>query len=223
MTLLHRRPTPGKASPSHLHTAVEPSSPPPRPSTSLDSLPTELHLLIASHLPYPDALSLKHTSRHFYRLVDTGVRLKVAWLISRHELHLDCPNDSRCDLRNDSNFCRGSVRFVSPPEPQDHPANLLQPSDAPPEATHRMRVPPRPRLPRLRHGHLRASPRCSGLSKVVVLIAQERRCRVESHGSTNEHSRSRPRTCHPADELGIIRRKLVHHTLQLSPILDPLA
>ncbi|KAH7353564.1 hypothetical protein B0T11DRAFT_287043 [Plectosphaerella cucumerina] len=112
MTLLHRRPAPGKALPSPSHTALEPSPSPPDapPSASLDSLPTELHLLIASHLPYPDALSLKHTSRHFYRLVDTGVQLKVAWLISRHELHLDCPNDSRCDLRNDSNFCRGSVR-----------------------------------------------------------------------------------------------------------------
>lgn len=74
------------------------------------ALPTELHLLIASHLPYPDALSLKHTSRHFFGLVDTGVRLKVAWLVSRYELHLDCPNDSRCDLRSDSNFCKGTVR-----------------------------------------------------------------------------------------------------------------
>jgi F-box associated protein len=111
MTLLRRRPAPGKALPSPSHTALEPPSPPP-PSACLDSLPTELHLLIASHLPYPDALSLKHTSRHFYRLVDTGVRLKVAWLVSRHELHLDCPSDSRCDLRNDSNFCRGSVRSV---------------------------------------------------------------------------------------------------------------
>ena len=81
------------------------------PPPTFAALPTELHLLIASHLPYPDALSLKHTSRHVYGLVNTGVKLKVAWLVSRHELHLDCPT-SRCDLRTDSNFCKGSVRYV---------------------------------------------------------------------------------------------------------------
>src|SRR4051812_2445849 len=55
-------------------------------------LPAEIHLPISKELPSPDALSLKHTSRHFYSLVDTGVRLKVAWLMERRMLHLDCPN-----------------------------------------------------------------------------------------------------------------------------------
>lgn len=72
-------------------------------------LPTEIHLLISKELTYPDALSLKHTSRYFYNLVDTGVRLKVAWLMERRMLHLDCPNDRKCNLRTDLEFCRGSV------------------------------------------------------------------------------------------------------------------
>jgi hypothetical protein len=76
----------------------------------LASLPTEIHLLISKELIYPDALSLKHTCRYFYYLVDTGVKLKVAWLMERRSLHLECPNDKRCDLGSDLKFCRGSVR-----------------------------------------------------------------------------------------------------------------
>ncbi|ORY58092.1 uncharacterized protein BCR38DRAFT_300294, partial [Pseudomassariella vexata] len=75
-------------------------------------LPPELHLLISSHLIYPDALSLKHTSRHFFHLVDTGVKLKVDWLMERRLLHLECPNDRRCDLGSDLKFCRGSVPLL---------------------------------------------------------------------------------------------------------------
>ena len=73
------------------------------------SLPPELHLQIARQLVYPDALSLKHASRYFYHSVDTGIKLKVDWLVSRRRLHLDCPNDTRCDLGSDLRFCRGSV------------------------------------------------------------------------------------------------------------------
>ncbi|KAL2875432.1 hypothetical protein SGCOL_009342 [Colletotrichum sp. CLE4] len=72
-------------------------------------LPAEIHLLISKQLIYPDALSLKHTSSYFYYLVDTGVRLKVEWLMERRMLHLECPNDKRCDLGSDLRFCRGSV------------------------------------------------------------------------------------------------------------------
>ncbi|KAI0975064.1 F-box domain-containing protein [Xylaria arbuscula] len=82
------------------------------PQACLGALPTELHILISKHLIYPDALSLKHTSRHFFYLVDTGVRLKVAWLMERRSLHLECPNDRRCDLRSDLGFCRGSVKML---------------------------------------------------------------------------------------------------------------
>lgn len=77
---------------------------------SLMDLPTELHLLITKHLTYPDALSLKHTNRHFYNLVYTGVNLKIEWLIERRRLHLDCPNDKKCELGSDMRFCRGSVQ-----------------------------------------------------------------------------------------------------------------
>ncbi len=79
---------------------------------SFMSLPTELHLQIASYLTYPDALSLKHTSQHFYSFVYTGVNLKVEWLIERRILHLDCPHDKGCELGSDMRFCRGSVRYV---------------------------------------------------------------------------------------------------------------
>ncbi|KAK1634979.1 F-box domain-containing protein [Colletotrichum phormii] len=75
-------------------------------------LPAEIHLLISKQLIYPDALSLKHTSSYFYYLVDTGVRLKVEWLMERRMLHLECPNDKRCDLGSDLRFCRGSVPLL---------------------------------------------------------------------------------------------------------------
>lgn len=80
--------------------------------TQFMDLPTEIHVLISRDLIYPDALSLKHTSRYFYSLVDTGVRLKVAWLMERRMLHLDCPNDRKCILNTDLEFCRGSVTSV---------------------------------------------------------------------------------------------------------------
>jgi len=78
----------------------------------LQSLPPELHVLISKHLTYPDALSLKHSSRAFYDLVYTGVNLKIEWLIDRRKLHLDCPHDKGCELGSDLTFCRGSVRYV---------------------------------------------------------------------------------------------------------------
>jgi hypothetical protein len=77
---------------------------------TLMTLPTELHLLISQHLTYPDALSLKHTNRHFFFLVYTGIHLKIEWLIERRRLHLDCPNDKKCELGSDMRFCRGSVQ-----------------------------------------------------------------------------------------------------------------
>lgn len=84
-----------------------------RSNATFMHLPAEIHLLISKELTYPDALSLKHTSRYLYGLVDTGVRLKVAWLMQRRMLHLDCPNDRKCNLRTDLEFCRGSVTLVS--------------------------------------------------------------------------------------------------------------
>jgi hypothetical protein len=79
---------------------------------SLMDLPPEIHLLISDQLIYPDALSLRHVNRHFYYLVDTGIKLKIDWLVERRRLHLECPNNQRCDLGSDLRFCRGSVRSV---------------------------------------------------------------------------------------------------------------
>ncbi|KAI8723262.1 hypothetical protein NCS52_00181700 [Fusarium sp. LHS14.1] len=82
------------------------------PKVTFMALPTEIHLAISRMLIYPDALSLKHTNAHFYSLVDTGVNLKVEWLVERRSLHLECPNDRRCDLGSDLRFCRGSVPLL---------------------------------------------------------------------------------------------------------------
>ncbi|KAI9847614.1 MAG: hypothetical protein M1837_002188 [Sclerophora amabilis] len=90
-----------------LHPTLIP--PPSTSASSLLSLPPEIHLLISAHLNYPDALSLKHSHPHFYDLVDTGVRLKVDWLIERHRLRLDFPNEGQCVLRTDAAFCSGQV------------------------------------------------------------------------------------------------------------------
>lgn len=83
-----------------------------RGAASFVTLPVEIHLLISRYLIYPDALSLKHTNRYFYALVDTGIKLKIDWLVERRQLHLECPNNQRCDLGSDLRFCRGSVRCV---------------------------------------------------------------------------------------------------------------
>lgn len=75
-------------------------------------LPTELHIQIASYLDYPDALALKHSNRHFYSIVYTGVHLKVSWLLSRFEHKLDCPRNEDCSLRSDASFCNKTVRKI---------------------------------------------------------------------------------------------------------------
>ncbi|KAJ9137454.1 hypothetical protein NKR23_g9162 [Pleurostoma richardsiae] len=82
------------------------------PAPGLGGMPPEILVLISKQLIYPDALSLKHTSRYLYSLVDTGVRLKVAWLMERRMLHLECPSNTRCDLGSDLRFCRGSVALL---------------------------------------------------------------------------------------------------------------
>ncbi|RAH43883.1 uncharacterized protein BO95DRAFT_454620 [Aspergillus brunneoviolaceus CBS 621.78] len=93
--------------------ATESHSPDPQPDKSytLMDLPTELHLHIATYLPYPDALALKHSCRHFYPLVYTGVHLKVNWLVERFERKLECPMD-KCSFRTDESFCNARVRRI---------------------------------------------------------------------------------------------------------------
>ena len=81
---------------------------------SLPSLPPEIQLGISQHLSYPDALSLKHTSRQFYNLVNTGVRLKVAWLIDRSRSGLECASQGKgLIMKTDETFCAsGHVRRI---------------------------------------------------------------------------------------------------------------
>ncbi|KAK7444134.1 F-box domain-containing protein [Colletotrichum acutatum] len=106
-----KRPTPAPAAQKSLRSADKEASDRTQLAGFTD-LPAEIHLLISKQLIYPDALSLKHTSSYFYYLVDTGVRLKVEWLMERRMLHLECPNDKRCDLGSDLRFCRGSVPLL---------------------------------------------------------------------------------------------------------------
>ncbi|KAJ5217755.1 uncharacterized protein N7469_011380 [Penicillium citrinum] len=77
----------------------------------LMDLPTELHMQIATHLSYPDALALKHTCRHFYSIVYTGVHLKVDWLVERFERKLECPME-KCSFRTDEAFCNWRIRRI---------------------------------------------------------------------------------------------------------------
>ncbi|KGO76615.1 hypothetical protein PITC_091380 [Penicillium italicum] len=77
-------------------------------STNLMTLPSELHIQISTYLSYPDALALKHSSRHFYSMVFTGVRLKVDWLLERFEHKLECPME-KCLFSTDESFCNGQV------------------------------------------------------------------------------------------------------------------
>lgn len=78
------------------------------------SLPVELQLLIIPNLPYPDALALKHTHPQFYNIVDTSVRLKVAWLLDRKSRKLSSPQE-KCVMKTDTAFCTsggGQVRRI---------------------------------------------------------------------------------------------------------------
>jgi len=77
----------------------------------LMTLPSELHLQISTYLCYPDALALKHSSRHFYSMVYTGVHLKVDWLVERFESKLECPME-KCSFRTDESFCNDRVRGI---------------------------------------------------------------------------------------------------------------
>jgi hypothetical protein len=84
---------------------------PTQEGPGLMSLPLELHYQIASYLLYPDALALKHTNRHFYSFVYTGVELKVDWLIDRLSRKLECPQE-KCEFGTDEAFCCGKFRKI---------------------------------------------------------------------------------------------------------------
>jgi hypothetical protein len=83
----------------------------PKVQLALMDLPTELHIQVAAHLSYPDALALKHSCRHFYSIVYTGVHLKVDWLVERFERKLECPME-KCSFRTDEAFCNWRIRRI---------------------------------------------------------------------------------------------------------------
>lgn len=93
------------------HLSTTSKTPDSRPRLTLMDLPSELHVLISSYLPYPDALALKHTCRHFHSLVYTGVHLKVDWLVERFERKLECPME-KCSFRTDESFCNWRIRRI---------------------------------------------------------------------------------------------------------------
>lgn len=95
------------SSPSSSPSPSPPSPSPPSPSPLLSLPPELLFHTIIPHLTYPDALSLKHSSPHIYPLIDTSVRLKVAWLIRRKARGLECPTKQKCVLKTDAAFCAG--------------------------------------------------------------------------------------------------------------------
>lgn len=82
-------------------------------TTPLLALPSELHLLILSHLNYPSALALRHTHPYFYHSINTNsnIRLKVTWLCELAEnaeiygLDADCPFKHGISIESDRKFC----------------------------------------------------------------------------------------------------------------------
>src|ERR1700761_2426523 len=79
---------------------------PSNDSKTLYSLPPELHHMIASHLTYPDLLSLKLTSKYFDGLVapKLNVKLRVQWVQSRYTLHLPVPRSTKLSFKSDALF-----------------------------------------------------------------------------------------------------------------------
>jgi len=73
-------------------------------------LPPEIHYLIASHLPYPDLLSLTLTHPDFRNntLICTSKASRVDWLIDRATLRLPLPNRTRCRWSSDVEFSSNS-------------------------------------------------------------------------------------------------------------------
>lgn len=86
-------------------------TPAPEPPPLL-TLPLELQFFfIIPRLSYPDALALKHTHPHFYDLIDTSVRMKVAWLLERKERGLEWPQ-KKCAMKTDALFCVDEVNDI---------------------------------------------------------------------------------------------------------------
>lgn len=64
--------------------------------------------MIASHLEYPDLLSLKISHPHFQTLFATQptVHQRIAWVLARGRIFLPTPHDSQTNFRTDAQFLR---------------------------------------------------------------------------------------------------------------------
>jgi hypothetical protein len=73
---------------------------------TIASLPPELHHMIASHLTYPDLLSLKLADKYFSSLVTPKLHVKtrVHWVQSRHSQYLPVPMSTKLSFRSDALF-----------------------------------------------------------------------------------------------------------------------
>ncbi|KIW66250.1 hypothetical protein PV04_08449 [Phialophora macrospora] len=73
---------------------------------TIASLPPELHHMIASHLTYPDLLSLKLVDKYFSSLVTPKLHVKarVHWVQSRHSQYLPVPMSTKLSFRSDAVF-----------------------------------------------------------------------------------------------------------------------
>lgn len=76
------------------------------PTLHLLSLPTEIHHHIATHLIYPDLLSLKLTNTYFATLLgpDLTVRSRVNWVHGRCSQGLPVPQSTKLSFRSDASF-----------------------------------------------------------------------------------------------------------------------
>ncbi|KAJ9610864.1 hypothetical protein H2200_005641 [Cladophialophora chaetospira] len=80
----------------------------------LDSLPPELHHMIAAHLIYPDLLSWKLTNKYFSTLLapKLNVKIRVDWVQSRHAQYLPVPISTKLSFKSDALFV-GNVEVNS--------------------------------------------------------------------------------------------------------------
>ena len=75
------------------------------PVPSLPLLPAEIQNQILTQLSYPDLLCLKLSSSYFYYTIETTVHDRVDWLLDRTQRSLPIPQESKCLLGSDLEFC----------------------------------------------------------------------------------------------------------------------
>lgn len=85
---------------------VSSSKMPTSDPSSFLTLPSEIHHLISTYLPYPDLLSLTLTHPLFqsHQLIRTTKSSRVNWLIDRSFHKLPLPSRTRCRWSSDNEF-----------------------------------------------------------------------------------------------------------------------